>query len=147
MFTSPEFLIPLGVGAGVGLLIMLRLAKPFRVAMKDAGQRDSSVAFWSALIQLCSLLVPVITTLMAQQHSIASSPNVAASSVVIAACAGGLIVVLSAGLIVGWATPEPNAAVLSASDSNELKQLLVRMREFRALEISRASDAASSGKA
>ena len=143
MFTSPDFLIPLGVGLGVGLLVMVRLARPFRVAMKDAGQSESAVAFWSAVVQLCALLVPVITTLLAQQTTFSSSPALASGSVTIAACGGALGVVFSAGLIVAWATPEANAALLSHADSNELKQLLLRMREFRAQEIAKASEVQS----
>jgi hypothetical protein len=126
------------------LFVAVWITRPFRSALKGVGQSEGAVDFWTAVVQLCALLAPVVASLIASLH-FSPFARIVASSIVIAACGGALFVVLFAVVIVAWATPETERFTFSANDANELKQLMIRLREFRAYEVVRAADAAAKG--
>jgi hypothetical protein len=142
MYTSPEFLTMLGIAAGVGLFTAFWITRSLRGALKEMQRPEKLVEFWTAVVQLCAVLFPLITVFLVQETNIHGNRTISAASVVVGACCGAVMALILSAVLVGWATSEWHAAAISPKDHNELRQLLYRMRDFRAHEIVRSSELA-----
>jgi len=142
MFTNTEFLSTLGVGLGIGLATAIWLTRSLAAGLRELHLPKLLVKFWTAFIQVCSVMLPTAASLFILATNMRWYPEVVGTSVVCAGCAGSLMAALIAAAVVVWASSETSSTVLTSADHNELRQLLYRMRDFRAREIVRSSELA-----
>jgi hypothetical protein len=142
MFSQPDFLSTLGVGAAIGVTTAYWLTRWMRSALLELQLTTGIAHFWTSAIQLIALLLPLAGTLFAFSLDHDEYHRATAASIVGVGCAGALLAVFFAALIVGSSSSYSSTS-LSSRDYSELRQLLLRMRDFRAHEIVRSSDAAA----
>jgi hypothetical protein len=139
MFSNPDFLSTLGVGLGVGVATAFWLTRSMPGALRELQQSGKLIHFWTAVIQVCAVMLPVAAVMFVQASRVWLRPEVEGPAVVASACAGALLAALLAAAVVAWATSEVSATGLSTTDYSENRQLLYRMREFRAHELVRSA--------
>jgi len=143
MFTNPDFLSTLGVGLGVGVATAFWLTKSMPGALRELQQAGKLISFWTAVVQVCAVTLPLVGAMFIQAANVRGYPEFVGASIVAAACAGALLAALIAAGIVANAASDSATTGLSATDYSEIRQLLYRMRDFRAHEIVRASEKAA----
>ena len=143
MFTNPDFLYTLGVGVSIGLVTAFWLTRWMRGALEELQVTKGVAGFWTAVIQLAAVLSPISGTLFAFTMEPDVYHRSAGAAVTAFGCGGALLAIFIAAIVVGSSSSSNGSASLSLRDYSELKQLLLRMREFRAHEIVRASELAA----
>ena len=142
MFNNPDFLYTLGVGVSIGLVTAFWLTRWMRGALEELQVTKGVASFWTSVIQLASILCPVSGTLFAFTMDPDVYHRSTGAAVTAAGCACALLSIFIAAIVVGSSSGNGSGS-LSLIDYSELKQLLLRMREFRAHEIVRSAELAA----